>query len=68
MIESRAQGQPVLMAEVVEIDQQLYAPIAQGAVRLKRSLDNPAAARFFDFVRGPSGRSIIAEAGYATGP
>ncbi len=67
VIESRAGGQPVAATEVLEIDQWLYAPLAQDAVRLKRSV-NPAAARFFDFVRSDAGRAIIAEAGYASGP
>jgi molybdate transport system substrate-binding protein len=67
VIESRAGSQPVPATEVLEIDQRLYTPIAQDAVRLKRSV-NPAAARFFDYVRSNAGRALIAEAGYATDP
>jgi molybdate transport system substrate-binding protein len=57
-----------LASEVLEIDPRLYAPIAQDAVRLKRSAGNAAVGRFLDFVRSPQGRAIITAAGYAQDP
>ncbi len=61
-------GQTPIDGEILEIDQQLYAPLAQDVVRLKHSTGNPAVARFLDFVRSPDGRAIISAAGYASGP
>lgn len=57
-----------IATEVLEVDPKLYAPIAQDAVRLKRSAGNAAVARFLDFVRSPEGRAMIAAAGYAQDP
>ena len=68
-VKESAQGQRAALAgEIVEIDQRLYTPLAQDAVQLLRSADNPAASRFLKFVRGPEGRAIIGQAGYAASP
>lgn len=66
--ESAASGQAAISREILEVDQQLYTPLAQDVVQLKISAGNPAVGRFLEFVRGPDGRAIISEAGYAPGP
>jgi molybdate transport system substrate-binding protein len=66
--EATSPAQAGIANEVLEIDPALYAPIAQDAVRLKRSAGNAAVGRFVDFVRSPEGRAIIAAAGYASDP
>jgi molybdate transport system substrate-binding protein len=63
-----ANAQPGIESEVLEIDPRLYAPLAQDAVRLKRSAANAAVGRFLDFVSSPQGRAMIAAAGYASAP
>jgi molybdate transport system substrate-binding protein len=45
----------------------LYAPIAQGAVLLKQGADNDAAKAFFDFLKGDEAHAIIESYGYGTG-
>jgi molybdate transport system substrate-binding protein len=64
----RETTRPGIAAEVLEIDPALHAPLAQDAVRLKRSAGKAAAARFLAFVRGPRGQAIITAAGYAQAP
>lgn len=61
-------AQAGLGTEILEIDPRLHAPLAQDAIRLKRSAGNASAGRFLDFVRSPRGRAIIAAAGYAAVP
>jgi len=61
-------AQAGIAGEVLEIDPRLHAPLAQDAIRLKRSAGNASAGRFLDFVRSPRGRAIIAAAGYASDP
>jgi molybdate transport system substrate-binding protein len=45
----------------------LYQPIAQDAVLLKRGADNPAAKAFLAFLQGPQALAIIEKFGYGTG-
>jgi molybdate transport system substrate-binding protein len=45
----------------------LYKPIAQDAVLLKRGADNPAAKAFLAFLEGPAARAVIERYGYGTG-
>ncbi len=45
---------------------ELYAPLHQEAVLLKRAADAPAARAFIDYLRSPPARSIIEELGYTT--
>jgi molybdate transport system substrate-binding protein len=45
----------------------LYKPIAQDAVLLKRGADNPAAKALIGFLKGPQARAIIEKFGYGTG-
>lgn len=66
--EATSPAQAGIANEVLEIDPTLYAPIAQDAVRLKRSAGNAAVGRFLDFVRSAQGRAIISAAGYASDP
>ncbi len=66
--EATSPAQRNIATEVQEVDPRLYAPLAQDAVRLKRSAGNAAVGRFLDFVRSPEGRAIIAAAGYASDP
>ena len=68
VMESPQARRAILAEEIEEIDQRLYAPLAQDAVLLQRSANNPAASRFMEFVRGPEGRAIISQAGYAASP
>jgi molybdate transport system substrate-binding protein len=42
----------------------LYPPIEQGAVVLRRAADRSAAAGFLDFVLGPGGRAILDRYGF----
>ncbi len=66
--EATSPAQAGIANEVFEIDPSLYTPLAQDAVRLKRSAGNAAVGRFLDFVRSAQGRAIIAAAGYASDP
>ncbi len=46
------------------VPSELYEPVLQQAVLLKRRNDVPKARAFFDFVRSDAGRAIIARQGY----
>jgi molybdate transport system substrate-binding protein len=46
------------------VPRELYAPIRQDAVLLKAGANNPAAAGFIGFLKGPEGRAIIQKYGY----
>jgi molybdate transport system substrate-binding protein len=45
----------------------LYPPIAQDAVLLKRGAGNPAAAAFLAFLKGPEAKAVKEKYGYGTG-
>ncbi len=45
----------------------LYKPIAQDAVLLKRGADNPAAKAFIAFLKGKEAHAVIEKFGYGTG-
>jgi len=47
-----------------DVPPDLYDPIYQDLVLLKRGKDNPAAQAVVDFIRGPAARKIIADYGY----
>lgn len=47
------------------VPQELYAPIRQDAVLLKKSADDKAAMAFLEFLKGPEARAIIEKYGYA---
>ena len=49
------------------VPQELYSPIRQDAVLLKKGADNEAATGFMAFLNGPEAGAIIARYGYATG-
>jgi molybdate transport system substrate-binding protein len=49
------------------VPSQLYKPIAQDAVLLKRGADNPAAKAFLEFLKGPQARAVIETYGYGAG-
>ena len=49
------------------VPQELYQPIRQDAVLLKRGGDNPAAAAFLEFLKGAEASAIIEKYGYALG-
>ena len=49
------------------VPQNLYAPIRQDAVLLKRGAGNEAAAGFLTFLRGPEATAIIQRYGYEIG-
>jgi molybdate transport system substrate-binding protein len=51
-----------------EVPAGLYAPLDQGAVITKRGADNPAAARYLAFLRGPEARKILERFGYGVPP
>jgi molybdate transport system substrate-binding protein len=46
------------------VPQNLYTPIRQDAVLLKKGADNPAAIAFMAFLRGPEAATIIKNYGY----
>lgn len=46
------------------VPDELYTPITQDAVLLKRGFDNPAAQAFYEFLKSETARDIIKEAGY----
>lgn len=46
------------------VPKELYDPIEQGAVLTPRGTDNPAAARFLDFILSPEGQDMIVADGY----
>jgi molybdate transport system substrate-binding protein len=48
-----------------EVPQNLYSPIRQDAVLLKRGADSEASKAFLDFLKGPEARAIIEQFGYA---
>jgi|SRR6266566_5220866 len=50
------------------VPQELYEPLRQDAVLLKRAADKPAARAFLDYLRGPTARSIIEGFGYTMEP
>ncbi|MGC2199070.1 MAG: molybdate ABC transporter substrate-binding protein [Stellaceae bacterium] len=45
----------------------LYKPIAQDAILLKRGADNPAAKAFIAFLKGKEAHAVIEKFGYGTG-
>ncbi len=47
------------------VPQNLYKPIRQDAVLLKKGADNEAATAFMAFLNGPEARAIIEKYGYA---
>ena len=47
------------------VPQNLYKPIKQDAVLLKKGADNAAAVAFMAFLKGPEARAIIEKYGYA---
>ncbi len=49
---------------VWEIPQNLYTPITQQAVLLKKGAANPTATEFLEFLRSPQARTIILRYGY----
>jgi molybdate transport system substrate-binding protein len=49
------------------VPQNLYTPIRQDAVLLKKGADNAAATAFMDFLKGPEARTIIESYGYGVG-
>jgi molybdate transport system substrate-binding protein len=51
-----------------EIPTELYSPIRQDAVLLKRASGNGAARGFLVFLRGPDALRVIRSFGYGTGP
>jgi molybdate transport system substrate-binding protein len=57
-------GQPLAGSRWV-VPTDLYAPILQDAVRLKRGADNPAAAALVDYLKGEKAAGIIRSYGYA---
>jgi molybdate transport system substrate-binding protein len=48
------------------VPQELYKPITQGAVLLRKGEKNPAATAFIEFLKGPEARAIIEKYGYTT--
>jgi molybdate transport system substrate-binding protein len=48
------------------VPQDLYKPITQGAVLLKKGEKNPATTAFMDFLKGPEAKVIIEKYGYVT--
>jgi molybdate transport system substrate-binding protein len=46
------------------VPQDLYAPIRQNAVLLKKGANNPAAIAFMSFLKGPEAIAIITQYGY----
>lgn len=51
-----------------EVPQELYEPIDQEALLLKRASGNAAARAFLDFLREPDALRVIQGFGYGTGP
>lgn len=49
------------------VPERLHAPIAQAAVLLRLGADNPAAAAFIAFLKGPEARAVKARHGYGAG-
>jgi molybdate transport system substrate-binding protein len=47
------------------VPQDLYAPIRQDAILLRKGASNPAAVAFIAFLKGPEARAIIERYGYA---
>ena len=47
------------------VPQDLYAPIRQDAVLLKKGENDPASKAFLEFLKGPEARAIIEKFGYA---
>jgi molybdate transport system substrate-binding protein len=49
------------------VPQELYTPIRQDAVLLKKGESNEAAKAFLAFLKGPEARAVIEKYGYAMG-
>lgn len=49
------------------VPQNLYSPIRQDAVLLKKGAGNAAATEFMSFLKGPEAKAIIERYGYTTG-
>lgn len=49
------------------VPEDLYAPIAQDAVLLKRGAENPAAKAFLAFLKGPEANAVKEKYGYGVG-
>jgi molybdate transport system substrate-binding protein len=49
------------------VPQDLYSPIRQDAVLLKKGANNAAATGFMAFLKGPEAKAIVAQYGYETG-
>jgi molybdate transport system substrate-binding protein len=54
------------VASYFEIPPELYAPLTQDAVLLKRARENTAARALVEWLRGPRAREVIASFGYQT--
>lgn len=54
-----------IMGSRWDVPQNLYAPIRQDAVLLRRARDNAAAAEFLRWIREPQARTIIEKHGYS---
>ncbi len=50
--------------QVLEVPEEMHAPIRQVAVLLARAGDDPAARAFYEFLSSPPARALIAAAGY----
>ena len=48
----------------IEVDSSLYTPIDQGIVILKRAEANKAVKKFYDFILGDKGKTILKDFGY----
>jgi len=48
----------------VDVDEELYTPIAQGMVLLKRAADNAEAKAFYDFMQSDEAKKILRAYGY----
>lgn len=46
------------------VPENLYSPIYQDAVLLKKGAQNPAATAFLDYLRGPEAAKVLAKYGY----
>jgi molybdate transport system substrate-binding protein len=50
----------------IPVPDELYTPIAQGAVLTRRGVKNPAAIRYLNFLRGDEAQKILQRFGYRT--
>jgi molybdate transport system substrate-binding protein len=55
------------IAGYFEVPSELYDPLRQDAILLRRGADNAAAQAFVEWLRGPRAAAVIAEFGYETG-